>query len=129
MAIIVKVFKNQKALTFDGITNRKEQCKDEITRTLTIVIITFLVTHLVHSIYEIKNLVGFGEQGQRTVFGTAVVILLVTNSSINFIIYSVLGTKFRKEFLDIIRCKSEDLEDQEQQKHKDSLILDYTSYF
>lgn len=81
----------------------KKKSKGKSAKTLLIVVAIFLLTHSVDIIYEL--LCYFGGEDECSFLGPIEVFLFVVNSSINIVIYCVVGSKFRREFWLLLQCE------------------------
>jgi len=83
-------------------TNKRSKRIEEVTKTIIIIVSVFVLVRFIGLLLNI--LLHFGSKKPEfrdkwTFFVPIYWLLLITNSSINFLVYSMVGTKFRQEFL------------------------------
>lgn len=91
---------------------RRQTEQNRITIMLIIVVIVFLICQfpyavlLLYGIYLDTNSITLSQNGRNRmrIAGNIVNLLVLVNASINFVLYSVMSTKFRKVCARLLRC-------------------------
>merc|ERR1712150_150710 len=96
----------RKRIETGSILNINSKYKEEVTKSLLLVVAVFLLARLVCSINKfLSHLQEEDVEFQRSWYFMKPVeeLLLILNSSINFLIYCLIAKKFQNEFLHLLK--------------------------
>jgi len=90
----------------NNLQKTKDRSEGHTTKILFCIVIIFIILHLPRVIFLFQFFYDLVYTNSSWFWSKSLVNLsLIMNSSVNFVIYSLVGSKFREEFVQVFKCK------------------------